>query len=381
LPITNTVDITTYGAIGNGLVDDTAAVNAAFAKAKSSGMPVSVPAGDYLLASTVTVPDGVTIIGTGNASWLQGAVIFGSNDVFQNLSIGAAGVRLEHVNGANNTTFTGCTFIGGGGAGNVNVITLGGPCGSLSNVQFANCSIQCNFGTSEAAGASALNDVGISTQGSATITNLTFTGCDFGTFNGTRTGSPCMDVVVNERGGVIQGLQFNGCTFEYSDETCLDIESPALATPIPGQFIIKNNLIKGAGVAGSLWAQGLCLEVGQSAVVTGNTIYGGKYGALEIWSGGQPSEQSLAVISGNTIDATQGYVPVTNAVHINASQATFTNNTLRYPAGSCGGVSLDGVTGCIVTGDSFVQTTPGGSAVSQVNGASGNTISGNTTTP
>ena len=245
---------------------------------------------------------------------------------------------------------------------------------------FVNCSIQCNLGTENATHSLGLDNVGISTQGSATITSLSFTGCDFGSFNGTRSGCPRMNVEACERGGIISGLKFDGCTFEYSDETCLDIESTPEATPIPGQFIITNNLIKGAGAADSRWAQGLCLELGQSAVVTGNTIYGGKYGALEIWSGGQPSQQSLAVISGNTIDATQGYVPVTSTVHINASQAAFSNNTVRYPASSCGGVSLDGVNGCTVTGDVFVQTSVGGSAVVQVNGASGNSVSGNTTT-
>ena len=390
-PTPTTIDVTAFGALGNGVSDNSSAVNAALASAKSTGKPLAVPAGDFLLLSTITVPDGVTIIGGGETSWLHGTVVFGSNQVFQNLMIGAAGAKLTHKNGTANTRFVACRIRGGGGnqTNGKAVVYLGGTSGAVSNVSFENCVIECNSGTENASRTLGMNNVGITEvmDEDAHVESISFIGCTIGAFNGVRSGSPNFGLEVTSRcwsGGApahyLHGLSIIGCTIEAADETSLDIESPVEPTPVVGNYVIQDCLIKGGGIGGNAkYGQSVCLELGQGAKVIGNTIYGGKYGALEIWTGGQPMDPSLAVISGNTFDATKGVIPLTNAISFTASQVTFTSNSLRYSPSACGGVSLNGVTACSVTGNSFTQTAAGSQPVSEINGATGNTISGNTT--
>jgi len=54
-----------YGAKGDNTTDDTNAFNLALAAASIDGNRVTVPAGNYLIASTLIIPDGVTIVGEG----------------------------------------------------------------------------------------------------------------------------------------------------------------------------------------------------------------------------------------------------------------------------------------------------------------------------
>lgn len=60
-----------YGAVGNGVADDTAAMNAAIATAVSQRKTLFIPTGDYLLTANITVPTpattttGFSIVGEG----------------------------------------------------------------------------------------------------------------------------------------------------------------------------------------------------------------------------------------------------------------------------------------------------------------------------
>lgn len=56
-----------YGAVGDGVTDDTSAITAAITAADSAGGgAVFLPAGTYLTSSQLTVPEGVSIVGTGS---------------------------------------------------------------------------------------------------------------------------------------------------------------------------------------------------------------------------------------------------------------------------------------------------------------------------
>jgi polygalacturonase len=62
-----------FGAAGNGVWDDTAAINAAISVAASqNGGVVFFPAGTYITSSTINLPAGVWLRGTGNNSIIQG---------------------------------------------------------------------------------------------------------------------------------------------------------------------------------------------------------------------------------------------------------------------------------------------------------------------
>ena len=62
--ITNVKD---FGAVGNGVADDTAEIQAALTAAASSGGMVWIPKGTYKISSTLTVPNGVSVSGPGAA--------------------------------------------------------------------------------------------------------------------------------------------------------------------------------------------------------------------------------------------------------------------------------------------------------------------------
>lgn len=59
-----TANVLSHGAAGNGVADDTAAIQAA-ADSLADGGVVTVPAGDYKITGTVTIPPNVEVIGQG----------------------------------------------------------------------------------------------------------------------------------------------------------------------------------------------------------------------------------------------------------------------------------------------------------------------------
>ncbi|KAK3296411.1 pectate lyase superfamily protein-domain-containing protein [Chaetomium fimeti] len=65
-----------FGAVGNGVADDTSALNTAFASAASSGLILWIPAGVYIVTDTVLIPPGVKVVGQ---VWSQ---IMGSGGLF-----------------------------------------------------------------------------------------------------------------------------------------------------------------------------------------------------------------------------------------------------------------------------------------------------------
>jgi hypothetical protein len=62
---TGSVNVRSHGALGNGVADDTAAVNAAIAAVAGTGGEVFFPPGVYLVSSEIVVPGGVLLRGTG----------------------------------------------------------------------------------------------------------------------------------------------------------------------------------------------------------------------------------------------------------------------------------------------------------------------------
>lgn len=60
------INVLDHGAVGNGIVDDRAAINAALtAAATSETNKVLLPKGDYLLSGSLTIPEGVSLVGEG----------------------------------------------------------------------------------------------------------------------------------------------------------------------------------------------------------------------------------------------------------------------------------------------------------------------------
>ncbi|KAF3932861.1 hypothetical protein ABW19_dt0210235 [Dactylella cylindrospora] len=82
---------TAYGADGDGVGDDTAALNSAFAATAAAGQILWIPAGVYIVTDTVFIPKGTKVVGQ---SWSQ---IMGSGVKFQNAASPYPVVKVGNV--------------------------------------------------------------------------------------------------------------------------------------------------------------------------------------------------------------------------------------------------------------------------------------------
>ena len=66
------INVTTYGATGDGSTDDTSAIQSALNAVPSSGATVVLPAGTYIISSTLTIDKDATILtGVGGGSTIR----------------------------------------------------------------------------------------------------------------------------------------------------------------------------------------------------------------------------------------------------------------------------------------------------------------------
>lgn len=92
----NAHSIRDFGAKGDGLTDDSAAVLAAVAAASKDGRPVWVPVGDYKLTRDVVLTDGVTIQGAGmwHSTFVGDAELYGKADRRVRIKLAGKNVRV-----------------------------------------------------------------------------------------------------------------------------------------------------------------------------------------------------------------------------------------------------------------------------------------------
>jgi len=82
-----TISVKDFGAVGDGVADDTAAIQAALDSLTSNGGTIYMPAGNYLISSTLLLTkEGTTLLGAGS----------GSNNIIIN---GATRITATHING------------------------------------------------------------------------------------------------------------------------------------------------------------------------------------------------------------------------------------------------------------------------------------------
>lgn len=141
----------TYGALGDGVADDTVAINAALTDAAVNGGIVFFPAGAYRITSALTVGAEVSLVGVGPSSSglvtdhasagslvVSGAGAYGFQ-VMRGISVGASqsnsGVRVA-VSGNAKVLCENCYFGGGNTTGNVLTIT-----GASTEVTMLDCEL------------------------------------------------------------------------------------------------------------------------------------------------------------------------------------------------------------------------------------------------
>ena len=274
-------------ATGNGTTDDTSALTTAANVSISQGKPLYFPAATYVITNWAP-PANLEATGVGKTSWLKGKLRWRGGQSWSNLLIGStttSALGPYYSSGGNtheNTSFTACTFRGGG-VGNP---TLSSPAQGYANayivnknITFTQCDWECNYTTTaQVAGTYAegrwvgegCQDVSWSCSRpyGDIADNITFDRCRFGSLNAQgRTGGVFGGVVFwtshkdsnggatnqqysvtgDHEAGYYDNITFTGCTFERHDVWHLDLASSAYAPSnwTEGTVTITDCIFKG----------------------------------------------------------------------------------------------------------------------------------------
>ena len=378
-------NVKSFGAVGNGTNNDSAALQQALSAAAKVGGTVYLPVGTYACPTPVTLPDGVAVRGDGDASWLKGQLVFASADTIQELKIGAAGAcAVTNAANASGTAFSDCRLHGGGSIEGVDgsVLYLGGSQGSVSDVTFTSCQIE-RTGYVPSAGVDAYakgigNTITIHEfcylPHSGHVDHITFRDCDLGASNGAATGALRMVMEAytydNRTGLVYHGwsdLTFEGCTIEAGDTTGLDFADTLV--PATGKHSSSGVLISGCTFLGAhknaashYTGLPIVYECPTGIVIRHNTFYASPHEAI----GGSHVGQGVTdapglLVEGNTFDMTRS---PTGLTHVTGEPC----------------ISLVGFNNRIV-GNTFVYNEGLGVLIeSDLSPAVGSTIQGNTFT-
>jgi len=86
--LNDTVSVKDFGAVGDGVTDDTAAIQKALNYASLIFAIVFLPAGSYRVSTGITVPAGVTLLGLSGGNGYNGTTFAGGSEILGDLTIG-----------------------------------------------------------------------------------------------------------------------------------------------------------------------------------------------------------------------------------------------------------------------------------------------------
>jgi hypothetical protein len=249
-------NVRTFGATGDGVTDDTAAIQNAANDAANRHIGVFFPPGTYLHAEAITF-NGVAVTGSGNASYLVaannsiscGVVLTGTAPSLQNMVVSTAGLNAGLfpnvlVNNATSFTLANDTFVEGTGYTAVKIAT--------SSVGTVNA---CYF---DGTGSS---DVGVVIEGSqnvSIVSNL-IQNEYIGIYVDAANPSQAIALLSNTIGSVSYPTQYIGIE---ADEV--------------GNLDVAQNTIQMASAATISTA--ISLNLDDSLSCSNNSTWGGKYG-------------------------------------------------------------------------------------------------------
>ena len=313
IPVPAAVNVVDYGAKGDGVSDDTAAIAAAMNAALGAEQSVYLPAGTYKVGS-IRVPNGLTVTGAGmSASWLKGHLDFGSDQYISDLKIGDLGVSaVKNTDGASSTTFERVRFRGGGGRNWTYVVSLGSGA-DCDHITFRACQIERNLGVEVVGEDRGFNNVSVWTDRSGVVSDITFEGCHMGVSNGQGghdTGSPRMGLECYVHSDTAptgygwRNIVLRDCVFEAAD--CHTADFSDIPSARGTGLLIEGCLFKGGGYTNVKWQWTLDLEMPLNPIIRNNTFLRGNgnwgYVLAVVDRGDTAYKSSGATITGNIFD-------------------------------------------------------------------------------
>jgi hypothetical protein len=284
-----TVNVRDYGARGNGVHDDTAAVLKALEVAERRGAVVRFPAGTYLVG-VVRLPAGVGLDGDGAGStWLRGSITANSSSRVSDLRLGAPGYAFHFATGTHDTTFLRCRFVGGGGmtaGANQGVIRFDAH--SARDVTFTACVV----GRNAADG----NGVSIAETARGHYEDILFRDCRF-------RGQPRMNFECIQRGGEgYRAIDLIDCVFDASD-------SQSVSYGGGGYSRVEGCVFLGAGKRESArWPHDFEINGSRGMTVTGNVFHSARGSMLNLngIADGAAEPGASVTVSGSTFVSDKG---------------------------------------------------------------------------
>ena len=367
------VDVSAFGARGDGVADDAQAVKDALKAGAAAGRAVYFPSGIYRVGH-LTLPAGVVVVGASmDTTWLMGAIETSSGVRLSNMKLGIDGETSSFTNGASGVRFQRASFVGGGGSSDAAVITFewGKRAGG---VVFSRCVIGTNAGRG--------NGVSVISNGypGATFHDILWDHCLFRSSQ--RMSFECIQRAdgVHPMTSGYRRIDLRDCTFAAAGSECISYDG----TPDCGWSAVNGCTIEGAGASTFYpWGQGVEFNTVTHMTFSGNTVYRCR-GAM-INSSGLPDVTSSTTYSDNVLDATVSHIPLpmddtASAIEMNGvSEATFVNNVVRSDTG---GPMLYAArsTANSFRGNTFTDIRSSGAArqcLFLANGSSQNTFRGN----
>lgn len=249
-----------YGAIGNGIATDTAAITAALGAAAAGTGVCFLPPGTF--KADVTIPDGVMVIGSSiSQTWLKGSVTIGSNVVIRDIKLGDTGVRTLFGATTTNVLVDHCWLFGGNSIANIYMLDA-----AISNVHFVDCEISGNT--------SGGNGVLIADKGYAAthVEDISFTRCWFHAND--RMNFECISS--NDATPVVMGwrnIKLIDCVLDKAPGATgiqLNVSFDGTTVLAAGGRASGHSIVRGCHITGGVYGLELAGPIGM--LVEGNTI-------------------------------------------------------------------------------------------------------------
>lgn len=342
--VATSINVRAYGAVGDGVTDDTAAVQAAI-DAMSAGDALDFGEGTYLVSSAVRM--------SGSAQDRTGLTFLGRGAVIR-LASGVASQNVAEIVSGANYRVAGLTFHGNKGTITPdgsdasyryhNGLYVGAVAGkTLSNVRIEGCRFTA------AAYCGVMLGSGPVAPGAILpgVDEVVVTGCQFDANEVGLSGGAYRKVAIT--GNSFADNDIYGCV---ADVDCVDVTisgntfrtGTSLGATNTNIFAYNVDRVTITGNACDGGKTGILISTGvRDFTVTGNTVNASAADGIAV------NNSTVGVVAANAVSSAGNYgISVSN----NASQITINANTVR--AASYDGIYLSSTSACMVSGNESV---------------------------